>query len=150
MFPIYDVIIVVPFIIPLFNIQNVSFWVVLGRFNAFLELNYAIKKYLISKADFDTVFRNTLPMHWSIDYCDQKFRIILVHSAICSFSNLSVISPTLQLILPPFCFFTYVTAHSPTFLFLHLRHRSFCNPSFASPTSQTLHLRHLASRPWQC
>ena len=63
------------------------------------------------------------------------------------FSNLSVTSPTSQLILQPFRRFTYVTAHSPTLPLLHLRHSSFSNPSFASPTSQALHLIHLASRP---
>ena len=50
-----------------------------------------------------------------------------------SFSNLSVTSPTSQLILQHFRCFTYVTAHS--------------HPSFVSPTSQALHLRHLVSRP---
>ena len=39
-----------------------------------------------------------------------------------SFSNLSVTSPTLQLILQPFRRFTYVTAHSSTLSLLHLRH----------------------------
>ena len=57
-----------------------------------------------------------------------------------SFSNLSVASPTSQLILQPFRRFTYVTAHSPILPLLHLRHSSFSNPSFASPTSQALHL----------
>ena len=42
-----------------------------------------------------------------------------------SFSNLSVTSPTAQLILQPFRRFTYVTAHSPTLLSLLLRHRLF-------------------------
>ena len=65
-----------------------------------------------------------------------------------SFSNLSVTSPTSQLILQPFRRFTYVTAHSPTLPLLHLRHSSFFNPSFAFLTSQALHLIHLASRPW--
>ena len=64
-----------------------------------------------------------------------------------SFSNLSVTSPTPQLILQAFRRFTYITAHSQTFPLLHLRHSSFPNLSFASPTSQALHLRHLASRP---
>ena len=66
---------------------------------------------------------------------------------LCSFSNLSVTSPTPQLIFQPFCRFTYVTAHSPTLPLLHLRHSSFSNTSFASPTSQALHLIHLVSRP---
>ena len=55
---------------------------------------------------------------------------------LCSFSNLSVTSPTSQLILQPFHRFTYITAHSPTLLLLQLRHSSFSNPSFASPASQ--------------
>ena len=63
---------------------------------------------------------------------------------ICSFSKLSVASPTSQLILQPFRRITYVTAHSPTLPLLHLRHSSFSNPSFASPTSQALHLIYLA------
>ena len=54
-------------------------------------------------------------------------------SSFCPFSNLSVTSPTTQLILQP-----------PS---LSLRHSSFSNPSFATPTSQALHLIHLASRP---
>ena len=65
----------------------------------------------------------------------------------CSFSKLSVTSPTSQHILQHFRHFTYVTAHSPTGPLLHQRHSLFSNPSFASPTSQALHLRHLASRP---
>ena len=50
-----------------------------------------------------------------------------------SFSNLSVTSPTLQLILQPFRRFTYVTAHSPTLPLLHLRRGSFSNPSPGEP-----------------
>ena len=61
--------------------------------------------------------------------------------------NLSVISPTSQLILQPFRRFTYATAHFPTLPLLHLCHSSFSNPSFASPMPQALHLIHLASRP---
>ena len=52
-----------------------------------------------------------------------------------SFSNLSVTSPTSQLILQPFRRFTYVKAHSPALPSLYLRHISF-NTSVASPTSQ--------------
>ena len=55
---------------------------------------------------------------------------------LCLFSNLSVTSPTSQLILQPFRRFTYVTTHFPTLPLLHLRHSLFSNPSFASPTSQ--------------
>ena len=72
-----------------------------------------------------------------------------LQNEVCSYSNLSVTSPTAQLILQLFRRFTYITAHSPTLPLLHLRHSSFSNPSFASPTSQDLHLIHLASRPWQ-
>ena len=64
---------------------------------------------------------------------------------LCSFSNLSVTSPTSQLILQSFRRFTYVTTHSPTLPLLHIRHSAFSNPSFASPTPQALHLIHLAS-----
>ena len=63
-----------------------------------------------------------------------------VGEELCSFSNLSVTSPTSQLILQPFRRFTYATAHSPTISLLHLRHSSFSNPSFASPKSQALRL----------
>ena len=63
-------------------------------------------------------------------------------------SNLSVTSPTSQLILQPFRRFIYVTAHSATLPLLHVRYSSFSNPSFASPTSPALHLRHLPSSPW--
>ena len=59
-----------------------------------------------------------------------------------SFSKLSIISSTSQLILQPFHRFTYITAHSPTLLLLHLHHSSLFNPSFTSPTSQALHLIH--------
>ena len=61
--------------------------------------------------------------------------IYLRHS---SFSNLSVASPTSQLILQSFRCFTYVTAHSPTLPSIYLRHSSFSNPSVASPTSQLI------------
>ena len=44
---------------------------------------------------------------------------------LCSFSNLSVTSPTSQLTLKPFRRFTYVTVHSPTLLLLLLRHKLF-------------------------
>ena len=61
-----------------------------------------------------------------------------------SFSNLSVTSPTSQLINQPFRRFTYVTAHSPTFPSLHLRHNSLTNPFVALPTSQ------LILQPFRC
>ena len=61
------------------------------------------------------------------------------------FSNLSVTSPTSQLILHPFRRFTYVTTHFPTLPLLHLRHSSFSNPSFASPTPQAFHLHEQSS-----
>ena len=49
-----------------------------------------------------------------------------------SFSNLSVTSPTSQLILQ------WEWTHSPTFPSIHLRYNSFSNPSVASPTSQLI------------
>ena len=61
-----------------------------------------------------------------------------LNNELCSFSNLSVTSPTSQLILQsfrrfttsqlklqPFRRFTYVTVHSPTLLSLLLRHKLF-------------------------
>ena len=61
---------------------------------------------------------------------------VIVVKCLSSFSNLSVTSPTSQLILQPFRRFTYVTAHSPTLPSLYLRRSSFSNPSVALPTSQ--------------
>ena len=55
-----------------------------------------------------------------------------------SFSNLSVTSPTLQLILQPLRHFAYVTTHSPTLPSLYLRHSSFSYPSVSLPTSQLI------------
>ena len=55
-----------------------------------------------------------------------------------SFANPFVASPTSQLILQPFRCFTYVTAHTPIFPLLHLCHSSFFNHSVASPTSQLI------------
>ena len=81
-------------------------------------------------------------------------QLILILQAFRHFTYVTAHSPTLpllptsQLILLPFRCFTYVTAHSPTLLSLHLHHSSFSNPSIASPTSQALHLIHLTSRPW--
>ena len=49
---------------------------------------------------------------------------LLLRHKLCSFSKLSVTSPTSQ-ILQPFRHFTYVTAHSPTFLSLLLNHKLF-------------------------
>ena len=46
----------------------------------------------------------------------------------CLFSNLSIPSPTSQLILQPFHHFTYITAHSPTLSSLYLHHSSFLQP----------------------
>ena len=77
----------------------------------------------------------------------------------CSFPNLSVTSPTSQLILQPFRRFTCVTAHcpilsahSPTFSSLHLRHSSFSNLSVTSPTSQLIlqPFRRFTYVPAQC
>ena len=63
---------------------------------------------------------------------------LLLRHKLCSFSNLSVTSPTSQLILHPFRCFTYVTTHSPTLPLIHLCHSSFSNPSVASPASQLI------------
>ena len=63
----------------------------------------------------------------------------------CSFSNISIISSTSQLILQPYRRFTFVTPHSPTLPSIYLRLSSFSNPAFPSSTSQALNLRHLCS-----
>ena len=55
-----------------------------------------------------------------------------------SFSNLSITSPTSQLILQPIRRFTYVTAHSPIFPLLQQCHSSFSNPSITLLTSQLI------------
>ena len=81
--------------------------------------------------------------------CCSQHCLIRSRVCFCPFSNLSITSPTSELIFQPFRRFTYVTAHSPTLTLLHLRHISFSNPYFASPTSQALHLIHLASRPFE-
>ena len=80
--------------------------------------------------------------------CELGQVTVRLENDLCSFSNISVTSPTSQLILQPSRRFTYVTAHSLTPPLLDLRHSSFSNPSFTSPTLQALHLIHLASRPW--
>ena len=64
-----------------------------------------------------------------------------------SFYNLSVTSPTSQLILQPFRRSTYVIVYSQTLPLIDLHHSTFSNRSFASLTSQALHLIHQASRP---
>ena len=86
----------------------------------------------------------TSPMSQLILQPFRRFTYVTPHSPtfplLCSFSKLSVTSPTSQLILilQPFRHFTYVTAHYPTLLSLYLRHNSFSNPSVASPTSQLI------------
>ena len=99
---------------------------------------YIIRSSKQSRASF---FRITRGCSWRWHLSSRVDTFKLWKWRTCtSFSNLSITSPTLQLILQPFCCFTYITAHSPTIPLLHLRHRSFSNPSFASPASQALHL----------
>ena len=86
-----------------------------------------------------TVHSPTLPLHHlrHSSFSNPSFASPMSQAhELCSFSNLSVTSPTSQLISQPFRRFTYVTAHSPTLTLLHLRHSSFSNSSFASPMSQ--------------
>ena len=59
-------------------------------------------------------------------------------------SDISVASPSSQLILQPFRRFIYVATHSPTLPLLLLRHSSFCNTSVALSTSQ------LILQPFRC
>ena len=68
----------------------------------------------------------------------------VLENKLCSFSKLSVTSPTSQLILQPLRRFTYVTAHSPTLPLLHLRRSSSSNSSVALPTSL------LILQPFRC
>ena len=68
-----------------------------------------------------------------------------MENELCSFSTLSVISPTSQFILQLFRQFTYITAHYTTLPSLHLRHSSFYNPSVVSPTSAEPHSPTLPS-----
>ena len=54
-----------------------------------------------------------------------------MYASIQRLSNLSITSPTSQLILYSFRRFTYVIAHSSTLPLLHLYYSSFSNPSVA-------------------
>ena len=73
-----------------------------------------------------------------IIFFDKNICLFIQNYKWSSFSNVSVASPTSQLILQPFRRFTYVSAHSPTLPLLHLRHSSFSNLSITSPTSQLI------------
>ena len=81
-----------------------------------VPINVSIKLGFVSVNDLrETYFVDSLENELCYDY----------NCELCSFSNLSVTSPTSQLILQPFRRFTYITARSPTLLLLHLRHNSF-------------------------
>ena len=74
------------------------------------------------------------------NFCPEAFCFCYFHW-LCeqsSFCNLSVTSPTSQLIVQPIRRFTYVTAHSPTLPSLHLCHSLFSNPSVTSSMSQLI------------
>ena len=60
---------------------------------------------------------------------------------LCSFSNLSVTSPTSQLILQPFRLFTYATVHSPTLLSFLLRHRLFSYVTWRAALANQIEFR---------
>ena len=91
----------------------------------------------------------------NFNFCPGNVCVLCLCSVLCclcSFSNLSVTSPTSQLILQPFCHFTYITAHSPTFPSLHLHHSSFSNPSVTLPMSQLIlqpfhHFTYITAHP---
>ena len=107
------------------------------------------------------VLENELWHRWS----NEGWRMSCDVGKACSFSNLSVTSPTSQLILQPFRRFTYITAHSPTLLLLHLSqlilqpsllhlcHSSFSNLHYFtydtahSPNLPLLHLSQLILQP---
>ena len=85
--------------------------------------------------------------HWPIPHTSEGFNNFpppCTMYKLCSFSNLSVTSPTSQLILQPFRRFTYVTPHSPILPLLHLRHSSFFNP-----LSLLLRHRHFTYVTWR-
>ena len=67
------------------------------------------------------------------------------HYELCSFSKLSVSSPTSQLILilRAFRHFTYVTAHSPTLLSLLLGHRIFTYVTWRAHGVNNIVIGHL-------
>ena len=82
-----------------------------------------------------------------------------VITVLCSFSRLSVTSPTSQLILKPFPrftyvtahsptlpLFTYVTAHSPTLLSLLLRHRTFTYVTWRAAHGLTVYYSPILTR----
>ena len=86
-----------------------------------------------------TVHSPTLPLHHlrHSSFSNPSFASPMSQAhELCSFSNLSVTSPTSQLIFQPFSRFTYVAAPASTVPLLYLRHSSFSNTSFASPVSQ--------------
>ena len=68
--------------------------------------------------------------------CDVGEATERLENDLCSFSNLSVASPTLQLILQLFRCFTYVTAHSPILPLFHI------DVTDHSPTLLSFLLRH--------
>ena len=66
-----------------------------------------------------------LPLrHLRIVHSPTFLSLLLLHK-LCSFSKLSVTSPTSQVILQHIRYFTYATVHSPTLLWLLLRHKLF-------------------------
>ena len=78
-----------------------------------------------------------------------------LENELCSF-NLSVTSPTSQLILQPFHCFTYVTPHYPTLLSLLLRHRLFTCVTGRDAHEQSTrtgigsHVLNEVSQVWRC
>ena len=117
---------------------SIAVWLIFAGF-FFLEFHLIFR---LMSGNFGRIFPYRVYYHLTIT--THSPTLPLIHS---SFSNLSVTSPTSQVILQPFPRFTCVTTHYPTHPLIHLRHSSFSNPSFASPTSQDFHLRYLASRP---
>ena len=109
------------------------------------------QEFLVSSVACFFVFAFERRLHMVSDILSHSIALALpIIQFPCSFFNLSVTSPTSQIILQPFRRFTYVTAlilqpfrhftyvttHSPTLPSLYLRHSPVSNPSVASPTSQ--------------
>ena len=61
-----------------------------------------------------------------------------------SFSKLSVVSSTSQLIFQPFRHFTYVAAHSPTLLSILLRHRLFIYVTWRATHELSIKIKSVA------
>ena len=79
------------------------------------------------------------------------FQALSLHLRHSSFSNPSLALPTSKHILQPFRCFTYITAHSPTLLLLLLRHRIFTYVTWRAAHAVIWQsaLPHSSCSPWK-